>query len=206
MPRYTLTLPRLYPAPHAVLIFAAACRSDPILEQAARNEAAPPPAASNPISPAEPSRVQPAEPPPGDPGQPPPGDPGQPEPGTPTEPLPASSGPQVTLSGTVSVSDWREGGSIRVDVFDGDQRDLSAPRPSVIGMLRLSEPGPFSVSVPASAGEVWLGAYADLDGDDRPSPAEPSGWYPGNPIALSGKVTGISLSLAVEAPPPPPPE
>lgn len=188
-----------------MLIFAASCGSDPILEQAARNDAAPSPSTS-PTSTPEPARVQPSDPPPGDPGQPPPGDPGQPEPGVPTEPAPGSDGPQVTLSGTIAVPDWKPGGSIRIDVFDGDQRDLSAPRPSVVGMQRLSEPGAFTVSVPASAEKVWIGAYADLDGDDRPSPAEPAGWYASNPVSLSGTVSGISFTLAVEAPPPPPPE
>lgn len=202
MPRYFLRLPRLYPARGAVFIFVAACGSDPILEQAARDAAAPAPTTST----AEPARVQPADPPPGDPGQPPPGEQPPPAPGIPDEPAPGSSGPQVTLTGTVTVPDWKPGGSIRIDVFDGDQRDLSAPRPSVVGMQRLSAPGAFSVSVPASAGAVWLGAYADLDGDDRPSPSEPAGWYTGNPVALSGTVSGISLTLAVEAPPPPPPE
>jgi len=119
---------------------------------------------------------------------------------------PGSDGPQVRVEGTITVPDWKPGGSVRIDVFDGDQRDLSAPRPSVVGMARLSEPGAFSVSVPASAGRVWLGAYADLNGDDRPSPSEPSGWYGGNPIDLSGAATGIDLRLTVEAPPPPPPE
>jgi hypothetical protein len=180
-----------------VLIFTtAACGGDPILEQAARNEAQP---TTN--NPANPPPGNPASPPPGDPGDPPPGDPGDPPPGD-----PIGEGPQVVISGSIAVDDWRPGGSIRIDVFDGDQRDLSAPRPSVVGMHRMSEPGAFSVSVPASAGAVWLGAYADLDGDDRPSPSEPSGWYPGNPISLSGTVDGVSLGLFVEPPPPAAPE
>ena len=108
----------------------------------------------------------------------------------------------MAVSGTITAPDWQPGVVLRVDVFDGDQRDLGAPRPSVVGMTRVSEPGPYTVMVSASASAVWVGAYADLDGDGRPDHEEPVGWFAGNPLTPTDGVSGIDLVLAVEAPPP----
>jgi hypothetical protein len=92
---------------------------------------------------------------------------------------------------------------VRIDVFDGDQRDLSGPRPQVVGMGKIAAAGHFSVAVPQSAAKVWIGAFVDVDGDGRPGPAEPSGWYARNPVSTaSGDVNNINLSLAVEGRPP----
>lgn len=182
-----------------------ACGGDPILEQAARSH-----------GPSSVSRVGTLPTPAVEPGaEPTPGTPAEPAPGVPSEPTPshteAAGSPgspggdaQVAVHGNITAPDWGPGVTIRIDVFDGDQRDLVSPRPSVVGMARISEPGAYTVSVNGSAGAVWVGAYADMDGDGRPSHTEPIGWFDGNPLDLSGTVSGVDLSLAVEAPPPAP--
>ena len=105
----------------------------------------------------------------------------------------------ITLSGTVTLADW-SGAPVRVDVFDGDQRDLDGPRPSVVGVARLMEPGAWSVSVSASIGQLWVGGYADDNQDGKPDHNEPVGWYGGNPVAGGVAQTGIALSLTVQPP------
>lgn len=183
-----------------------ACGGDPILEQAARSEE-PSVVSGTDILPTP--VIEPGAPPavdlvPGIPAEPAPGVPSEPGPGSADAASPAAGDDQVSVQGRISAQDWAPGVTIRIDVFDGDQRDLTAPRPSVVGMARISAPGAYTVSVAESAGAVWVGAYADLDGDGWPSHTEPVGWFSGNPLDLSSTVTGVDLSLAVEAPPPTP--
>ena len=116
-----------------------------------------------------------------------------------------SDGPVARIAGTIVVADYK-GGPVRVDVFDGDQQAAaggSAPRPGVVAVLKLDRPGPFSLSVPVSVGQVWVGGFVDQDLDGRPGPLDPHGWYGDNPIAVDQDVSGVLLTL--EAAPPPPP-
>lgn len=139
-----------------------------------------------------------AEPEPGVPDEPEPAPPGSPggahhkgKEGEPTE-----DGPHVTLRGSVG----GEGatGKIRVDLFDGDQRNVSGPRPKVVGVHELASAGSFEVSIPVSAGRVWVGAYADINGNNRPDKGEPFGWYSRNPVHMGDVSKPIDITLEVE--------
>ena len=96
------------------------------------------------------------------------GKPVEPQAGIPDEPTAGGGvvidGPAVSLSGVIEVSDWG-GGPIRLDVFDGDQQDITGPRPSVVAVGEVKRPGPFVIEVPVSAKNVWLGGFSD---DDQP--------------------------------------
>lgn len=230
-PDRTMDLMRLPPL--LMLLTIACASEDPILERAAAMEeagtapaAASPAAASRaaaspapPAPPAPPAGVAPAgvgipEPPaPGQgtppkavtPGEPAPGDPGQPAPGTPEQPRPGSpgsDGPSVAVSGTISVEGW-SGGSIRIDIFDGDQLAAagSTKRPSVVAQAKLERPGPFEVRVPMAAGRVWIGAFADENRNGRPDPRDPSGWYGSNPVSVDEDRSGVILQLSAAPPP-----
>lgn len=170
-------------------------------------------AAPSPVAPGAPAPGAPSDPAPGDPGVPVPGDPGAPAPGDPDAPtpgvpdqpapgVPGADGPTVALAGTVAVEGW-SGGPIRIDVFDGDQRAAagSAKRPSVVAQATVDRPGRFEVRVSTSAGRVWVGAFADENGNGRPDPRDPSGWYDRNPVLVDGDQGDIRLQL--EAAPPP---
>jgi hypothetical protein len=132
------------------------------------------------------------------------GIPEEPSPGIPDEPPPGQplggSGPQITLSGEVQIKEW-SGAPIRVDIFDGNQQDLAGPRPSVVGVVHLDAPGPWSVGVSTSISQLWIGAYSDENKDGKPDHSEPVGWYAGNPVAGGADRGDLTLSLAV-----PPPE
>jgi len=160
-----------------------------------------PVAAPAPAPAAEPPPVQPADPPPGVPDGPPPAPAGDGQGGDPGSTPP--SGPQVVLSGSVTVPDW-DGGAIRIDIFDGDQQAAAGsegPRPSIVAVARLDRPGAFSLTVPAS-GPVWVGGFVDADQDGKPSHTDPSGWFAGNPVDASADAAGIQLTLAPPGPPP----
>ncbi|MCK6501968.1 hypothetical protein L6R53_00950 [Myxococcota bacterium] len=107
----------------------------------------------------------------------------------------------MTLRGEVRLPDY-DLGSVRLDIFDGDQKNLEGARPSVVAVVNLERPGPFEVQVPASAARVWLGAYVDEDLDGRPGPQDPSGWYVGNPVLTDGGADGIVIELVRQPPPP----
>lgn len=160
--------------------------------------------------PAEPRRVQPGDPAPAAPSEPSPGAAAEPTPGRPAEPTPvapeappptAERGP--TLRGTVVLPEGVEG-TVKVDVFDGDQRAASqgGSRPRVVGVARLDGAGSFSVRVPPGVDEVWVGAFADTDGDGRPGPSDPQAWFAGNPVRLDPAPSPIELRLEVAGPPP----
>lgn len=197
--------------------------SDPILDRAAALEGetsaspatAPATTGQAPPQP-KPKPVQAPAPQPGAAAEPTPGTPADPAPGKPDEPAPGpaaggapgtlpSEGPQVVLRGTVAVTGW-SGGAIRLDIFDGDQRAAAGgagPKPSIVAVHEVTQPGPFSVEIPQSVGQVWVGGFADEDQDGRPSPTDPTGWYTGNPVSTATDQSG--LALVFEPPPPPPP-
>lgn len=201
------------------------CGPDPILaradeERASQGEAGepvrPPPGAEpQPGQPSAPQPGDPGQPSPGDAAQPPPGAPDQPSPGVPEEPEPGlpggpgaetitpgipTDGPTVVLRGEVRYPDYRSG-RVRVDVFDGDQLDRSK-RPGVVGWADLSAPGAFELTVPASAGQVWLSAFNDANGDGKPGHSDPTGFYADNPVQLAGDSTD-GLIIVLEYNPPP---
>jgi hypothetical protein len=200
--------------------FAQACGTDPILARADEERAEEPtagqPAPGQAASPppgaaAQPAPGQPGEPSPGDPSQPPPGAPDQPQPGVPDQPQPGApvveiapgepqQGPTITLVGEVRFADY-QGGRVRVDVFDGDQKDFSA-RPSVVGWAELDAPGPFELKVPSSAERVWISAFNDANRDGKPGHEDPTGFFADNPVALGERdVSGIVIDLVLEPPP-----
>ena len=148
----------------------------------------------------------PAQPAPGDPQQPEPGQPGEPGAGVPQQPDPGApgdggeqrpkEGPRVTISGSIEYSDY-EAGKLRIDVFDGDQRDFSK-RPSVVTWHALEAPGSFSVSVPQSVNKVWFSSFNDANENGRPDHEDPTGIYSSNPVDVTaGDVTGVVIELSV---------
>lgn len=193
-----------------------ACGRDPILKKAEDlhagsaggggrpgAEGAGVPEGPRPGKAVEPSPGNPEPPAPGQPASPPPGAAAPGAPGTPNAPAAPGTidGPVVLVRGEVRLDDY-ELGSVRIDVFDGDQKKLDGPRPSVVGVLTLERPGPFEVKVPASVTQVWLGAYIDENLDGRPGPQDPSGWYTGNPVDTEGGAEGIVIELIRQPPPP----
>lgn len=146
----------------------------------------------------------PAQPAPGDPAEPGPGRPDAPAPGVPEEPSPgaAHGGPSVQLSGRVTVEGDAEG-TVRIDVFDGDQRAAAASGtpPKVVAQARLETAGDFSVAVPQGAGSVWIGGFVDQNGNGRPDRDEPAGWVAANPLSTAADHSGLELVLRVDPPP-----
>jgi len=197
------------------------CGSDPILAMADQERAEEhgtagdvqtPPAQAHPPNPgqtAPPQAGDPGQPGAGSPIQPPPGAPNQPQPGVPEDPTPGApgapqdqtapatapeDGPSVTLKGRVRYAEYKSG-KVRVDVFDGDQRDFSK-RPGVVGWAELTAPGDFEVTVPTSAGKVWLSAFNDANGNGAPDDMDPTGHLEDNPIRLSDDtLTGLVIDL-----------
>ena len=125
----------------------------------------------------------------------------EPKPVQPKEPIQPEKNEKdkVVISGNVQIvgaGDW-SGKPIRIDVFDGDQRALEGPRPKVVFTKRIAEQGDFSLSVEKKESSLWLGAYCDVDGDGRPGPKDPSGWYASNPISSDQKQDGIKILLEI---------
>lgn len=154
------------------------------------------------------SERMPTPPPGGDgvPEEPKPGIPEEPEaapPGTPggaahagKEAEEQDSGPQVIIQGEVFGEPGM--GKIRIDMFDGDQRNVSGPRPKVVAVHEIPELGPFDHSVPVSAKRIWLGAYRDVNDNKRPDKGEPFGWYARNPIYLDDVPSRIEVKIESE--------
>lgn len=165
------------------------CGSDPILDKASqlKNEAVQSTnrssSAPKPGKPEEPKPVQ-----------------VQPKPVKPKKVQPKKEEkPKVMLSGRVEIigdGDW-EGKSIRIDVFDGDQQAIGGPRPKVVSTKRMKQQGDFSLAVDQKDRSLWLGAYCDVDGDGRPGPNDPSGWFVQNPISSAKDRDGIVIQLAI---------
>jgi hypothetical protein len=106
-------------------------------------------------------------------------------------------GPTTTLRGWLRMDESIQA-KIKIDVFDGDQRNIAGPRPSLVTVASFDRPGEFEIEVPLSAKRVWLSAYADTTGDGRPSKGEPTGWYPGNPVFLSDAPDTIVIELVAD--------
>ena len=103
---------------------------------------------------------------------------------------------QITISGEIIAENW-SGKMIRIDVFDGDQQSLSGPRPSVVKVEYQNKPGSFSILVPKSEQGLWIGGYIDEDGDGKPGPKDPSGWYENNPISAKDNAKDVRLVLSI---------
>lgn len=184
--------------------------SDPAIAQAPAPAPGAPPEPGA-VAPGDPTPVDAGDPAPIDPGEPTPGVPDEPPPGVPDEPPPEGRvgeidlGPTVTISGEILMDDYR-GSPIRIDVFDGDQLAAAAggknKQPRVIVTLQIAGPGPFSTEVPIAPGKVWIGAYADEDGNGRPGPLDPAAWSPDNPIYVDKARSGLKIPLERRPPPP----
>jgi len=83
-------------------------------------------------------------------------------------------------------------------MFDGDQRNVSGPRPKVVAVHEIPTLGPFDHSVPVSAKRIWLGAYRDVNDNKRPDKGEPFGWYSRNPIYLDDVPALIEVEIESE--------
>lgn len=133
-----------------------------------------------------------SEPTPGQPSsEPTPGIPNSPNPGNPFK-----DGPLVKLSGRVIVPNW-DGEPIRIDIFDGDQRQIGGQRPNVVMMEFLPSDGDFEIEIPERNSPYWIGAYVDVDRDGKPGANDPSAWYSGNPIMGNRNTSGLVLELSV---------
>lgn len=191
-----------------------ACGQDPILERAEQEAASEVPAGAPSASPTGSPRPPSGEPAPAPPtpqpgpaatgldpslapgGAPAPG--GEPPAGT--APAGDPVGPSVLLSGRVVYGGYT-GGTLRVDVFDGDQTDLTK-RPRVVAMQQVSRPGPFQVSVPQDSGKVWISAFNDANQNNRPDPQDPTGFCDCNPVVVGREaVTDIQITLQSRPPP-----
>ena len=157
----------------------------------------------------EPGPVQAEAPPTGDPSVPPPGgsvgDPSVPPPGgapgVPGAPG-AGNGPSVTLTGVVTYAEWKSG-AVQLTAFDGDHAAGAGGHPKVIGFGTIDRPGPFTVSVPAGAGKVYVEASVDEDGDGRPGPQDPQGKADRFPVTVGDEgVDGLEIRLIKREPPP----
>lgn len=163
------------------------CGSDPILERA--DEATKTAPKTNNVAP---NPGIPEEPKPGIPSQPPPGE--GPMPGG----QPVFDGPTVTVTGEIKFPSYKQG-KVRIDVFDGDQRDHSI-KPSVVTTKELEQPGEFTLSVPESVKHVWISAFVDQNNNQRPDHGDPTGFYVDNPVSTKKNVNGLIIELKEDAP------
>ncbi len=126
----------------------------------------------------------------------------QPKEAVPPPPPNPKDGDFVTISGTINASNPNNN-VIRIDVFDGDQRNIGGKRPSVVVSTTVDGGPEFEIFLPKKDQQLWVGAYIDEDGDGRPGPLDPSGWYEGNPISGSSNQEDIVLTLGIpnDAPP-----
>lgn len=152
------------------------CGEDPVLT-AAREQAG----EQKPAGPGDPETPgKPGEPAPGIPDQPPPG-----EGGAPGEIVPP--GEAVLIQGVVHSEAQ---GVVVIDVFDGDH---SAGNAGLVARKQLDGAGAYTLKVPKDS-EVWISAYADVDGDGKPSPGDARGSAP-NPVATGEGREGLDLTL-----------
>ena len=108
----------------------------------------------------------------------------------------------VTFKGEI-VADNPDQKSIRIDIFDGDQRNIGGKRPSVVVSTTVEKGMTFEIFLPKQEQMLWIGAYIDEDGDGRPGPLDPSGWYSGNPISGFKDQRNLRIELGIpnDAPP-----
>jgi hypothetical protein len=137
------------------------------------------------------------DPDPGVPEEPQPGQPGSPGGADRGEDQPDTSGPHVTVHGRIDM-DESITAKVRIDVFDGDHRNRTGPRPSVVQFHELAQASTFEISIPVSAKRVWIGAYADMNANNRPDRGEPRGWYSRNPVFLNDAQATIIIELVQE--------
>ena len=126
----------------------------------------------------------------------------QPQEAVPPPPPNPKDGEFITISGTIEATN-PSNKPIRIDIFDGDQRNIGGKRPSVV-VSTIVDAGPtFEIFLPKKDQMLWVGAYIDEDDNGRPGPLDPSGWYVDNPI--SGEVDNskviLKLGIPNDAPP-----
>ena len=124
-------------------------------------------------------------------------------------PVPGKNYPQVELakrkdsieiSGHLSVPGY-ERGVLQIDVYL-PTRHIEGKTP--LTTKQFSEPGPWSLLLPAGTEKVQIYAILDFDGDG-PSAVDATAEYPGNPIDVREKRTGIDFVLdknTTKLPPP----
>ena len=108
----------------------------------------------------------------------------------------------LLLSGTIDAKKSNNK-PIRIDIFDGDQRNIGGKRPSVVVSTTVEAGPEFEIALPKKSQMLWVGAYIDEDGNGRPGPLDPSGWYTENPISGESDHSRIILTLGIpnDAPP-----
>lgn len=126
----------------------------------------------------------------------------QPQEAVPPPPPNPKDGEFITISGTIEANNPTNK-SIRIDIFDGDQRNIGGKRPSVVVSTTVEAGPEFEIFLPKKKQMLWVGAYIDEDGNGRPGPLDPSGWYSENPISGEEDHLRVVLTLGIpnDAPP-----
>ena len=125
-----------------------------------------------------------------------------PQEAVPPPPPNPKDGDFITIKGSINASNPTNK-AIRIDIFDGDQRNIGGKRPSVVVSKTVDSGPKFEIFLPKKDQQLWIGAYIDEDEDGRPGPMDPSGWYSGNPVLGSSNSSDITLILGIpnDAPP-----
>ena len=126
----------------------------------------------------------------------------QPKDAVPPPPPNPKDGEFITISGTIEANNPNNR-SIRIDIFDGDQRNIGGKRPSVVVSTTVDAGPEFEIFLPKKNQMLWVGAYIDEDENGRPGPLDPSGWYAENPISGEENHSRVFLTLGIpnDAPP-----
>lgn len=126
----------------------------------------------------------------------------QPKDAVPPPPPNPKDGEFITISGTIEANNPNNR-SIRIDIFDGDQRNIGGKRPSVVVSTTVDAGPEFEIFLPKKNQMLWVGAYIDEDENGRPGPLDPSGWYGANPISGEENHSRVVLTLGIpnDAPP-----
>lgn len=126
----------------------------------------------------------------------------QPKEAVPPPPPNPKDGEFITISGTIEASN-PSNKPIRIDIFDGDQRNIGGKRPSVVVSTTVDAGPTFEIFLPKKEQMLWVGAYIDEDDNGRPGPLDPSGWYVDNPISGENDHSKVILKLGIpnDAPP-----
>ena len=126
----------------------------------------------------------------------------QPKEAVPPPPPNPKDGEFITISGTIKANNPNNK-PIRIDIFDGDQRKIGGKRPSVVVSTTVESGPQFEIFLPKKQQMLWVGAYIDEDGNGRPGPLDPSGWYGENPISGESDHSRVVLTLGIpnDAPP-----
>ena len=126
----------------------------------------------------------------------------RPKEAVPPPPPNPKDGEFITITGTIDGNNPNNK-PIRIDIFDGDQRNIGGKRPSVVVSTTVEAGPKFEIFLPKKEQMLWVGAYIDEDGNGRPGPLDPSGWYSGNPISGEADHSSVVLTLGIpnDAPP-----